>query len=164
MSRRYKTSKKNRTNYIYYTAEGAKSVIAPDEDGVTEADIDLLHSMDDIEVNEQRRCDYRAAVHLDAYCGGEGEAADDRNKYLSDYSANPEQLYIEAEEEDEHMYALDRLTKAMECLSSQQKELFKKVYIEKRTNTNIAAEEGVTEAAIRSRLKKMYEKLRQYFS
>lgn len=164
MSRNFKTSQKNRTNYIYYTAEGTKIIITPGEDGVTEADIELLHSMDDIEVDQQRRYDYRVTAHLDAYYDGESEAATDRNKYLSDDSANPEQLYIEAEDKAEHLDTLDKLTKAMECLLPKQKELFKKVYLDKRTNTDIAAEEGVTEAAIRNRLKKMHEKLRKYFS
>jgi RNA polymerase sigma factor (sigma-70 family) len=164
MPRRYKTSKKNRTNYIYYTAEGTKIVITPGENGVTETDVELLHNMDDAEVDEQRRYDYRVNIHLDAYHDGEGGAADDRNKYLADDSANPEQLYLEVEEELEHLASLDRLTKAMEHLLPKQKELFKKVYLDKRTNTDIAAEEGVTEAAIRNRLKKMHEKLRKHFS
>ncbi|WP_066372585.1 RNA polymerase sigma factor [Neobacillus fumarioli] len=164
MKRAYKTSKKKRTNYIYSTAEGTKITITPGEDGVTEADIELLHSMDDYEVDEQRRYDYRVTTHLDAYHDGESGAANDRNKYLSDDSANPEHLCIEAEEKVEHQDMLDKLTKAMECLLPQQKELFKKVYLEKRSNTDIAAEEGVTEAAIRNRLKKMHEKLKKILS
>lgn len=133
MKRAYKTSKKKRTNYIYYTAEGTKIVIIPGEDGVTEADIELLHTMDDDEVDEQRRYDYRVTTHLDAYHDGEEEAANDRNKYLADDTANPEQLIIQAEDEAEHQDMLDKLTKAMECLLPQQKELFKKVYLEKRS-------------------------------
>ena len=160
MKRAYKTSKKKRTNYIYYTAEGTKIVITPGEDGVTEADIELLHTMDDDEVDEQRRYDYRVTTHLDAYHDGEEEAANDRNKY----TANPEQLIIQAEDEAEHQDMLDKLTKAMECLLPQQKELFKKVYLEKRSNTDIATEEGVTEAAIRGRLKKLQERLRKILS
>jgi RNA polymerase sigma factor (sigma-70 family) len=164
MSRAYKTSKKKRTNYIYYTAEGRKIVITPGEDGVTEADIELLHTMDDDEVDEQRRYDYRVTTHLDAYRDGEEEAANDRNKYLADDTGNPEHLIVEAEDEAEHQDMLDKLTKAMESLLSQQKELFKKVYLERRSNTDIAAEEGVTEAAIRNRLKKLQERLRKILS
>jgi len=159
MKRAYKTSKKKRTNYIYYTAEGTKIVITPGEDGVTEADIELLHTMDDDEVDEQRRYDYRVTTHLDAYHDGEEEAANDRNKYLADDTANPEQLIIQAEDEAEHQDMLDKLTKAMECLLPQQK-----VYLEKRSNTDIATEEGVTEAAIRGRLKKLQERLRKILS
>ena len=164
MKRAYKTSKKKRTNYIYYTAEGTKIVITPGEDGVTEADIELLHTMDDDEVDEQRRYDYRVTTHLDAYHDGEEEAANDRNKYLADDTVNPEHLIIQAEDEAEHQDMLDKLTKAMECLLPQQKELFKKVYLEKRSNTDIATEEGVTEAAIRGRLKKLQERLRKILS
>lgn len=164
MSRAYKTSKKKRTNYIYYTAEGTKIVITPGEDGVTEAYIELLHTMDDDEVDEQRRYDYRVTTHLDAYHDGDEEATNDRNKYLADDTANPEQLIIQAEDEAEHQDMLDKLTKAMEFLLPQQKELFKKVYLEKRSNTDIAAEEGVTEAAIRGRLKKLQERLRKILS
>lgn len=164
MSRNFKTSQKSRINYIYYTSEGTKIVITPGENGVTEADIELLHTMDDTEVDEQRRYDYRVPAHLDAYHDGENDAADDRNKYLADDSVNPEALYITNEEEQVHQAYLDKLAAAMECLLPQQKELFKKVYLDKRTNTDIAAEEGVTEAAIRNRLKKMQEKLKKYFS
>jgi RNA polymerase sigma factor (sigma-70 family) len=163
MLRNFKTSQKNRTNYIYYTAEGTKIVITPGENGVTETDIELLHTMDDTEVDEQRRYDYRVPAHLDAYYDGENEAADDRNKYLADDSVNPEVLYITNEEEQEHQAYLDKLAAAMECLLPPQKELFKKVYLDKRTNTDIAAEEGVTEAAIRNRLKKIQGKLKKYF-
>ncbi|MCR1953297.1 sigma-70 family RNA polymerase sigma factor [Clostridioides mangenotii] len=164
MSRACKTSQKKRTNYIYYTAEGTKIVITPGEDGVTEADIELLHTMDDEEVDEQRRYDYRVTTHLDAYHDGEEEAANDRNKYLADDTGNPEHLIVEAENEAEHKDMLDKLRKAMECLLPQQKDLFKKVYLERLSNTDIAAEEGVTEAAIRNRLKKLYERLRKNLS
>ena len=164
MPRKCKTSDKNRTHYIYYTANGRKIVITPGENGVTQADIELLHSMDDDEVDEQRRYNYRITAHLDAYHDGEEEAANDRNKYLADDTANPEQLIIQAEDEAEHQDMLDKLTKAMECLLPQQKELFKKVYLEKRSKTDIATEEGVTEAAIRGRLKKLQERLRKILS
>ncbi|NMB97434.1 MAG: sigma-70 family RNA polymerase sigma factor [Clostridiaceae bacterium] len=164
MKRAYKTSQKKRTNYIYYTAEGTKIVITPGEDGVTEADIELLHTMDDEEVDEQRRYNYRVTTHLDAYHDGEEEAANDRNKYLADDTGNPEHLIVEAENEAEHKDMLDKLRKAMECLLPQQKDLFKKVYLERRSNTDIAAEEGVTEAAIRNRLKKLHERLRKNLS
>jgi hypothetical protein len=99
MSRAYKTSQKKRTNYIYYTVEGTKIIITPGENGVTEADIQLLHAMDDDEVDEQRRYDNRVTTHLDAYHDGEGEDATDRNKYLADETENPELLIIQAENE-----------------------------------------------------------------
>ncbi|WP_366923846.1 sigma-70 family RNA polymerase sigma factor [Metallumcola ferriviriculae] len=162
MQKKYKTSPNKRTEYIYYPADGTKITISPGE--ASNSFIELLHSMDDNEVDEQRRYDYRVTTHLDAYHDGEDESANDRNKYLADNSTNPEKLLIEAEKEAEHLDMLDKLTKAMDCLLPQQKELFKKVYIENRTNVDIATEEGVTETAIRKRLKKMHEKLRKVLS
>ncbi len=164
MSRRFKTSKKKRTNYIYYPVEGPKIVITPGEDGVNTTDIELLHTMDDEEVDEQRRYNYRIIANLDEYHDGEGEEADDRNQYLTDYSYNPERVYLEKEKEAEHLATLERLAEAMEHLTAKQKELFKKKYVDQRTNTDIANEEGVSEAAIRNRLKKMYTKLKKYLT
>lgn len=160
MSRKFKTSQENRTNYIYYTAEGTKIVITPGGDGVTEADIEFLHAMDDADVGEQRRHDYRAKSSLDTL----GDMAPDYNKHLADESTNPEQIFIDAEEEAEYLDLLDKLSKAMESLLPEQKELYKKVYVDKRTNTDIAKEEGVTEAAIRHRLKRMHDRLRKFLS
>lgn len=79
MSKAYKTSQKKRTNYIYYTAEGTNTTITPGGDGVTEAEIELLHSLDDNEVDEQRRYDYRVKAYLDAYRDGEIESANSAN-------------------------------------------------------------------------------------
>jgi len=164
MQRHVKTSKKKRTSYIYFDADGRKVIeLIPGQDGVTEADIELLHSMDDEEVDEQRRYDYRIAEHLDAYHDGEGEEAGDRNKRLADNRTNPEAVLIAQEEEIEHEERLSRLREAMETLEPQQRILFEKKYISKRSNTDIAAEEGVSEAAIRNRLKKIHQKLLKFF-
>ncbi|KUK53258.1 MAG: Sigma-70 region 4 type 2 [Desulfotomaculum sp. 46_296] len=164
MSRLYKTSPQKRTTYIYYDANGRKLIeLKPGKDGVTEAGIEMLHAMDDAEVDKQRRQNYRVSAHLDGYRNRENEDAVDRNGYLADNCANPEAILITEEDEASYQERLKRLTAAMESLLPQQLELFKKVYVDKRTNTDIAAEEGVTEAAIRNRLKKIHEKLRKYF-
>lgn len=55
-----------------------------------------------------------------------------------------------------------RLYSAMEALSPSQRELVQKVYFEERKITDIAREEGVTEAAIRNRLKKIYSRLKKF--
>lgn len=164
MSRAYKTSQKKRTNYIYYFNKGTKITITPGEEGLSETYIDLLHTMDDDQVDEQRRYDYRTEAHLDAYHDGNSEAASDRNKYLADSSTKPEKLCVEAEDAAEYQDTLEKLSMAMEHLLPQQKELYKKVYIDMRSNTHIAADEGVTEAAIRNRLKKMHKKLKKILS
>ncbi len=55
-----------------------------------------------------------------------------------------------------------RLYSAMEALSPAQRELVEKVYFEERKITDIAREEGVSEAAIRNRLKKIYSRLKKF--
>ncbi len=159
MLRNYKTSKKNRTNYIYYSADGQTIKIIPNENGVTDAIIATLHSFDDEEYNAGRREKYHVPVHMDAYCDKNEDDAADRNAYLTDNASNPLESIIKSIEETEYKEKLDRLRAAIETLKPQQKELIKKVFFEKRTNVSIAAEEGVTEAAIRKRLKKIYENL-----
>ena len=81
--RQYKTSKKNRTTYTYYSADGKKLMeLVPGENGVTEADIAMLHEKDDLEYNAQRRVDYLAPVHYDRYTVSDGQDGTDRNPYL----------------------------------------------------------------------------------
>lgn len=154
--RSYKTSQVKRTSYIYYSADGEKITITPDE-GVTETHIELLHSLDDSEVNQQRRHSHMVSVHLDNYSDDS-----DHNPYLSDDYLNPEVLLIEHESELEHQESLVKLGEALEDLLPQQKELLIKVYQDGRTCSEIAREEGVSEAAIRNRLKKVHEKIKKY--
>lgn len=161
MLRKLKTSKKNRTNYIYYPSEGQPVIITPNEEGVTDTIIATLHECDDIAVDADRREDYHVPVHFDAYYDKNEEDAADRNSYLTDSEPNPMESLIQSIEETEHEEKLYRLRTAIETLKPQQKELIKKVFYEKRTNVSIAAEEGVSETAIRKRLKKVYEELRK---
>lgn len=65
-------------------------------------------------------------------------------------------------DEVERREELARLMRAMEALSPAQRELVLKVYFEKVRITDIARAEGVTEAAIRNRLKKIYARLRKF--
>lgn len=83
MSRKFKTSKKNRINYIYYDSNGIKTVLIPEEDGVNEATIEILHQFDDEEVNNNRR-ETRRHSSIDEI--------NDKSKYIKD-------LYVDVEEE-----------------------------------------------------------------
>lgn len=161
MSRNYKTSKKNRVNYIYYSANGQTVEIKPNGEGITDTIIATLHEMDDLEVDANRRETYHVPIHLDAYHGKDEEDSNDYNGYLIDPKPNPMESLIHSIEKAEHEEKLDKLRLAIETLKPQQKELIQKVFYEKRTNVDIAKEDGVTEAAIRNRLKKIYENLRK---
>lgn len=164
MSRECKTSKKNRTTYVFYDAYGQKiAELKPGEEGVTEANIELLHEMDDAGVDEQRRFEYRT-TYLDTYSGDEEKSPDEYNKLLADDQYDPLTLLLAEVDKQEHLAKLDNLRMAMESLQPQQLELIRKVYVDNRSNTDIAAEENVSEAAIRNRLKKIYEKLHKFSS
>ena len=71
----------------------------------------------------------------------------------------PSEEDIEAEvvAKDEH----NRLYAAIALLEPQQKELVRQVFFEDRKIVDIAAEEGVSEAAIRNRLKKITQRLKK---
>lgn len=75
------------------------------------------------------------------------------------------ELFVSAEDtEGEAVRREDmaRLYSAMEALSPSQRELVEKIYFEERKITDIAREEGVSEAAIRNRLKKIYSRLKKF--
>ena len=73
--------------------------------------------------------------------------------------ATPEEQLLEEIREQERSYEVIELQTAIKTLQPQQKELIQKKFYEKRTNVDIAAEEGVTETAIRKRLMKIYDNL-----
>ena len=162
--RKFKTAEDNRTNYIYYTAEGKQIVITPgmaDRDGseVTAEMITILHGLDDEQLDADRREDYHCPVHYQAYYDGEGEDADDHNPYLADTKADPLEMMLTSIDEQEHVSKIERLKVALSTLTDLQKEtVYKKFYL-KMTNVDIASEEGVSETAIRNRLKKIYANL-----
>jgi RNA polymerase sigma factor (sigma-70 family) len=159
MSRKYKTSRKKRTDYIFYSVDGTRITITPGEDEVTEAYIELLHSMDDEEVDKKRREDYQIKAHLEDYKDKDDKEAKDRDKHLADYSTNPEHILSQKEKEAEHEDLLDRLRGAMESLTDRQKEIYKLSYVDGLSNVAIAKELGISEAMVRKHLKKMHTKL-----
>lgn len=161
MTRKFKTSEKNRTNYVYYTAEGKKIVISPGENGITEEWITLLHTYDDEEVDVKRREDYHCPVHFESYSDDEGLGLESRNSYLADSSEDPLEKLMDALEEEEKEVKRRNLECALNTLTEKQQETVKKKFYKNMTNTAIALEEGVSEAAIRNRLKKIYENLKK---
>ena len=71
----------------------------------------------------------------------------------------PSEEDIEAEVVAKDQY--NRLYAAIALLEPQQKELVRQVFFEDRKIVDIAAEEGVSEAAIRNRLKKITQHLKK---
>ncbi len=157
--RTFKASKKNRTDYTYHFLTGKSVTIIPDKVG--DDWIATLHTDDDAIIDADRREKYHASVSYDACIGSDG-ASDfnkEKIKYMEDTAPDPLECIIEAIDEQEHTEKLERLKAAIQTLQPQQIDLIYKVFYAKRTNVDIAAEEGVTEAAIRKRLKKIYANL-----
>lgn len=159
MIRKFKTGQKNRVNYVYYTADGQKIVLKPGEDGVTEEMITLLHTYDDEEVDANRREDYHVPVHYDGYSDNEGENLESRNMYLCDSSKDPLEMLMEEINGEELEVKLNNLKEALNTLTEKQQMTIYKKFFKKMTNSAIAIEEGVNEAAIRNRLSKIYRNL-----
>ena len=161
--RKFKTAEKNRTNYVYYTAEGKKVELRPGQEGITETWITMLHDWDDKDVNAERREKYHCPVHFDGYYDGEGDDADDRNPYLEDNTYNPLEQILSSIANEEHSARLEKLKIALSELTDKQKDTVVKKFYRGMTNVDIAAEEGVSEAAIRNRLTKIYAQLKKKF-
>lgn len=159
MTKKYKTSQKNRESYIYYSGSKKIATIVPGENGVTEIDIEILHSEDDREVDEGRRYDYRIACNLDSYVDENGESKAEHNKFLADWDANPFNEILKIENSEEKQKLIEQLHEAMKNLTDKQLRTIQKKFYEQKTNVKIAAEEDVTEAAIRNRLNKIYRRL-----
>ena len=155
--RKFKTAEENRTNYIYYPAEGKEIVITPEllESENVEI-ITLLHSWDDDEVDANRREHYHCSEHYQSYCDG-----DDSNPYLCDRESDPLMELLSSLDEEERMEKARKLKTAIETLTDLQQQTIHKKYYRNMSNVDIAAEEGVSEAAIRNRLKKIHENLRK---
>ena len=182
-ARRNKTGKENRMNYIYYTAEGIKIILTPDDVGSDW--IAYLHNEDDYAVNFERRekdhfqlrideNDYSLQRNRNSHVTSEMRANQQiktKNKKTAiprfsdvafdgkSYMATPEEQLLEEIREQERSYEVIELQTAIKTLQPQQKELIQKKFYEKRTNVDIAAEEGVTGTAIRKRLMKIYDNL-----
>lgn len=164
--RKFKTAEKNRTNYVYYTAEGKPIVITPgmtgtDGKAVTENLITMLHSWDDDDVDAERREEYHCPVHYESYHDGDGDNADDRNPFLEDETYNPLQQILTSIANEERSVRMAKLKVALSELTDKQKETVIKKFYRGMSNVGIAAEEGVSEAAIRNRLSKIYATLKK---
>ena len=159
--RKFKTAEDNRTNYIYYFDDGSKCVITLGENGENTTIISQLHAMDDAEVNADRREDYHCPVHYESYHDGDGDDADDRNPYLEDETYNPLQQILTSIAEEERSTRMAKLKVALSELTDKQKDTVVKKFYRGMTNVDIAAEEGVSEAAIRNRLSKIYATLKK---
>ena len=160
MTRNNKTGRKKRSIYIFHTANDEKLVIKPDQDGMSDNYIELLHSLDDEEFLRQRR-EGRKAIHFDSFTELADDLTDEFNPFLVDIDSDPAKIIIEEEDQEELERLLKKLRRALNVLSDKQIELLVKYYVLSYSQVTLAEEEGVTDAAIRDRLKTIYKKLKK---
>ncbi|EMW5510624.1 TPA: RNA polymerase sigma factor [Enterococcus faecalis] len=156
IDKKYKTSQNKRNEYIYEFANGERTIIIPGENGVTEIDIQLNHSFDDEDIRAWNRDVYKKNHYIEDFSQG---SQVEHNKLLADWDANPFNKILEMENCEERQKLIEQLHKAMGQLTDKQFRTIQKKFYEQKTNVEIAAEEDVTEAAIRNRLNKIYRRL-----
>lgn len=169
-----KTATENRGTYTYsfidIDGQYKKVKLEPGKDGVTAADIKMLHSMDDAEVyNNIKNCKpavqdwekpaiedwkdkhpneelpQRWNISIDEMVGEDENVA--REEYLKD----------ERKEEVSESDMIARLHDIIDSLSELQKETYRKVILEEMSNTSVAAEENKSEAAVRKIMNRIKE-------
>jgi len=152
--RQYKTSDKRRFSYVYFDAQGRKIIeLKPGENGVTEANISVLHEMDDGEYNAERRYEYKLDRSPDAKHKDGTLIPQDHDPRFADNRSNPEAVLMAA---FARVQASEAFRQAWNSLLPNQRTLILKK-ARGLSNVEIASEEGVSEAAIRNRLKKIQE-------
>lgn len=90
-----------------------------------------------------------------------GDDADDRNPYMEDETYNPLQQILTSIANEERSIQIEKLKVDLSQLTDKQKDTIVKKFYKNMTNVQIAAEEGVSEAAIRNRLTKIYATLKK---
>lgn len=126
--RTFKTSKKDRTNYNYYTATGEKIELTPNDVGSKW--IALLHEDDDAAVDAERRELYHVPVHHDSLANAEGDtdSLDEKLDFMADTELNPLERIMDGITQQEHEDLLVKLREAIEELQPQQKNLYIKFF------------------------------------
>ena len=84
------------------------------------------------------------------------DVIDEDDEILASSDEDIEETAIKNEE-------YNTLHKALKTLLPQQQELIKKIYFEGKTQIEVAKELGITDAAVRNRLKKIFEKIKKVF-
>ncbi len=152
--RQFKTSDKRRSSYVYFDSQGRKIVeLKPGENGVTEANISILHDMDDGEYDAERRYEYKLDRNPETKRKDGTLIPQDHDPHFVDNRSNPEAVLMASFARDQ---ASEAFRQAWSGLLPSQRALIQKK-ARGLSNVEIAVEEGVSEAAIRNRLKKIQE-------
>lgn len=157
MDRIYKTSKSNRSTYIYYQQVDGRDCdikieLKPGEQGITDTMIGILHKMDDEEFDNNRRADNHRTGHL---------SVSDESDMVNPIELTPaETICIDDLIDLELRNSV--LMKAITNLDQNQQLLVQQIYFEGRKAADIAAERGVSKAAVSQQLKRIYQHLQKH--
>lgn len=154
MARSQKTGKNNRETYIYYGVDGKGTEIISGVDGVTDEDIHLLHEMDDLEFNNNRRHE-TGQLRFDTV----NSHADGENQTEISEPADPRGSQLE---QIIHLENISRILASLYQLQTQQLDLIIDVYYRGRKIVDIAREQGVSHVAILDRLKRIHRKIEKF--
>lgn len=152
---------KDNSSYAYMTDDGTRVMLTAGKGGVTEDWIAQLKAAHIEEMNMLRR----------GRSKGEGqnkllsltqfeEEADDKSMALIDPNSDVEANYIAKLDAAEKR---EKLRKALESLTPEQRKLLIGVRLQKKTIASVAKAEGVTEGAIRDRLRKIEKRIYRNF-
>ena len=183
-----KTYQDDRMTYSYEFVNGDKYTLEIDKDGITEADIKLLHSLDDSEVynNCKNARPERTKEEKDIIkAWRENFIEEFKNNHVYepqksdvDYYENEEfprnyNLSLDADLVNSDKSAIenmvvkntefewtDKMLTAFEILTDNEKLVIEKIYLENMKKIDIAAEMGISNAMVTKYHKKALEKLR----
>lgn len=157
-----KTPKKQRGTYTYkFTGADGKTQtvkLVAGVDGITADDIKMLHAMDDAEVynnikNSKPKTEDWQLDAIEAWKKQHpGETIEKNwnlslNELVGEDGTEREELVGACINEDDEV--LNRLHELIDSLTDLQKETYRKVILEDMTNTDVAREEGKSEASPR---------------
>ena len=183
-----KTYQDDRMTYSYEFANGDKYTLEVDKDGITEADIKLLHSIDDSEVynNCKNARPERTKEEKDIIkswrekfienfknsYGYEPQKSDvdyyENEKFPRNYNLSLDADLVNSDKSAiENMVVknrdfewTDKMLTAFEILTNNEKLVIEKIYLENMKKIDIAAEMGISNAMVTKYHKRALEKLR----
>ncbi len=142
-----KAYRKDDRDYIYWQDDGRRVTLVAGKDGVTKEWIARLKMWHIEERNSMRRGEGRT-VSLEAFC----QALDDCSEMLMDASGDPAEWIVRKIERETQR---NRLRMVLKRLAPQQRTLLIRIKVRGESFASIAREEGVSEAAVRKRLRKL---------
>ena len=183
-----KTYQDDRMTYSYEFANGDKYTLEIDKDGITEADIKLLHSIDDSEVYNNcknarpgRTKEEKNIIKawrenfiedFKKNYGYEPQKSDvdyyENEKFPRNYNLSLDSDLVNSDKSAiENMVVknrdfewTDKMLTAFEILTNNEKLVIEKIYLENMKKIDIAAEMGISNAMVTKYHKRALEKLR----